>query len=298
MARLRSGTYHFKHALRNIFSNSLIHAVSMGTITISVLLIGAFMLFYVNISTWIVQWGQSLSMSVYLEDGIDEVTKGGIEAVLKDLPHAAIKGFVSKEKAMMEMRDALGVQAGLLDGLTENPFPASFEIMFDNKDRDAAAAQKLKDRLEEIKGVNEVQYSEQWVERFEGVIYMLKLAGLIIGGLLCIAVLFIVTNTIKLTIYSRRDEIEILKIVGATDGYVKMPYLIEGGLQGLVGGGIALLILLSLYLFFSLRTGQILGLPVMNIVFLKGAHVGLILVLSLFLGLTGSFIALGRFFRS
>ena len=298
MTRLRSGTYHFRHALRNIFSNSLIHAVSMGTITISVLLIGAFMLFYVNVSSWVVQWGQSLSMSVYLVDDIDEVTKGGIEAVLKELPHATIQDFVSKEKAMMEMRDALGVQAGLLDGLTVNPFPASFEIMFDSKGRDETAPQKLKERLEEIEGIAEVQYSEQWVERFEGVIDMLKLAGLIIGGLLCIAVLFIVTNTIKLTIYSRQDEIEIMKIVGATDGFVKMPYLMEGGLQGLVGGCIALLILFSLYLLFSLRTEGILGLPVMNIVFLKGAHVGLILILSLFLGLTGSFIALGRFFRS
>ncbi len=298
MALLRRWTYHFKHALQNTFSNSLIHAVSLGTITISVLLIGAFVLFYVNVSTWFVQWGQSLSMSVYLADDIDEVTKGGVEAVLKDLPHAALKGFVSKEKAMMEMRDALGVQAGLLDGLTENPFPASFEIVFNQKTRDTVAAKNLKARLEGLEGVDEVQYSEQWVERFEGVIDMLKLVGLIIGGLLCIAVLFIVTNTIKLTIYSRKDEIEILKIVGATDGYVKMPYLIEGGLQGLVGGCIALLSLLGLYLLFSLRAEPILGLPVMDIVFLGGPHIGLILVLSLLLGLTGSFIALGRFFSS
>lgn len=298
MAGLRNWTYHFKNALRNTFSHSLIHAVSMGTVTISVLLIGAFILCYVNVSSWIVHWGQSLSMSVYLEDEIDEITLGGIETLLQDLPHAVIKGFVSKEKAMMEMRDALGVQAGLLDGLTRNPFPASFEIVFKNKRRDVVEAQELRERLEKFEGVDEVQYSEQWVERFEGVIYLLKLVGLIIGGLLCIAVLFIVTNTIKLTIYSRQDEIEILKIVGATDRYVKMPYLIEGGLQGFAGGCIALLILFSAYFLFSLRTVQIFGLPDITIVFLSGSQIGVILALSLFLGLTGSFIALGRFFRA
>ena len=298
MTGLRSSTNHFKQALRNTFSHSLIHAVSMGTITISVLLIGAFILFYVNVSSWINHWGRSLSMSVYLEDEIDNITRGGIETVLKDLPYAEIKGFVSKEKAMVEMRDALGVQAGLLDGLTRNPFPASFEIVFKNKGRDVVEAQELKTRLEKIEGIDDVQYSEQWAERFEGMIYMLKLVGLIIGGLLCIAVLFIVTNTIKLTIYSRRDEIEILKIVGATDRYVKMPYLIEGGLQGFAGGCIALLILFSAYFLFSLRSVQIFSLPVMNIVFLSGAQIGIILVLSFFLGLTGSFIALGRFFRA
>ena len=298
MAKVRIWTYHAKHALGNVLSNRLMHTVSMGTITISILLIGAFLLFYVNVTTWVMQWGQSFSMSVYLKDGIDEVTKGGIETVLRGLPNAEIGGFVSKDKAMMEMREALGVQAGLLDGLEKNPFPASFEIIFREKKGDPIEVQNLKTRLEKLDGVEEVQYSDQWIDRFESVIYMLKLVGLIIGGLLCIAVLFIVTNTIKLTIYSRQEEIEILKIVGATDRYVKMPYLIEGCLQGLAGGMIALLVLCGLYILFSLRTVKLFGLPAVDMVFLGAPHVMFVLALGILLGLTGSFIALGRFFKS
>ena len=102
--------------------------------------------------------------------------------------------------------------------------------------------------MEKVAGVDEVQYSEQWLDQFEGLLYVLKVAGLAIGGLLCVAVLFIITNTIKLAIYSRRNEIEIYKLVGATDWYVKAPLLIEGALQGLLGALIALGILLAIAL--------------------------------------------------
>ncbi|MFZ7113499.1 MAG: permease-like cell division protein FtsX, partial [Desulfatiglandales bacterium] len=288
MGKVRTWTYHAKQALGNILGNRLMHTVSLGTMTISILLIGAFLLFYVNVTTWITQWGQSLSMSVYLKDGIDEVAKGGIEAMLRGLPNAEIQGFVSKDKAMMEMREALGVQAGLLDGLEKNPFPASFEIVFREKMEDPVEVQNLKVQLEKLEGVEEVQYSDQWIDRFESVIAILRLVGLIIGGLLCVAVLFIVANTIKLTIYSRREEIEILKIVGATDRYVKMPYLIEGLLQGLAGGLIALLVLGGLYALFSLRAVRLFGLPAMDMVFLGAQHVIFVLALSVLLGLTGS----------
>jgi cell division transport system permease protein len=112
-----------------------------------------------------------------------------------------------------------------------------------------------------------------------------------------VAVLFIITNTIKLTIYSRRDEIEIFKLVGATDWFVKMPFLIEGAIQGVLSGFITLLILFIVYSLFSLQTVHIFGLPVMDIVFLPYGYMLLLFIFSLLLGLTGSFIAVGRFFR-
>ena len=148
-----------------------------------------------------------------------------------------------------------------------------------------------------MEGVDEVQYSEQWLERFEGLIYMLKLVGFIIGGLLCVAVLFIITNTIKLTIYSRRDEMEIFKLVGATDWFVKIPFLLEGVIQGVLSGLFALCIIFVVYAVFSLKTVHVFGLPVMDIVFLPVGYVCFLFFFSIFLGLTGSFIAVGRFFR-
>lgn len=297
MMKLRICTYYFKYALENISNNRVIHLISMGTISIALLLLGAFILVFVNINNWMTEWGQSLSMSVYIVDGVDGERKKEIESILKNLPGAEIKRFVSKEEAEADLVKALGDQAGLLDGITTNPLPASFEIVFKDINRGQLDPKKIKKDLEDVEGVDEVQYSEQWLERFEGLIYVLKLVGLVVGGLLCLAVLFIVTNTIKLTIYSRRDEMEIFKLVGATDWFVKIPFLLEGVIQGVVSGILALFILFGVYALFSIKTAHIFGFPVMDVVFLPGGYAVFLFFFSVFLGLTGSFIAVGRFFR-
>jgi len=294
---LRIWLYYFKNAFINIMNNRLIHVISMGTITVSMLLLGSFMLLSINLENWIKEWGGNLSMSVYLRDGIDEKVKGDIEKQLLNIKGAKIKGFISKDQAMMQLKESLGSQAGLLSGLKNNPLPSSFELIFEDTDDYRVDPDKITASLEKMEGVDEVQYSEQWVERFRGVIFVFKVASLIIGGLLCVAVLFIITNTIKLTIYSRRDEIEIYKLVGATDWFVKIPFLIEGAIQGIISGLIAYLVLLSAYLFFSTKTIQILDLPVIDIVFLTNKYAISLILLSLLLGLMGGFIAIGRFFK-
>jgi cell division transport system permease protein len=123
------------------------------------------------------------------------------------------------------------------------------------------------------------------------------MAGLSIAGLLSVAVLFNITNTIKLAIYSRRNEIEIYKLVGATDWYVKAPLLIEGALQGALGALIALVILSAVHFALSFKAIQIFGLPFLDFVFLSYTHAFGVFLLGLVLGLLGSFIAIGRFFR-
>jgi len=271
--------------------------ISMGTITISILLLGSLILLSVNINNWIKEWGESLSMSVYLEDGIDEKAKKRIESTLIHLKGAEIKGFISKEQAMVLLKKGLGDQTGLLDGLKENPLPASFEVVFKEVRNHQIDPKKIKKSLEKIKGVNEVQYSEQWTERIKGLMHVVKLLGFVIGCLFCIGVLFITTNTIKLTIYSRRNEVEIFKLVGATDWFIKIPFLIEGALQGIFSGLIALLILFGVYSLFAMKTVHLFGLPALNIIFLPNEYTISIILLSLILGLLGGFIAIGRFFN-
>ena len=295
--RLRTWIYFFKYAFINIVNNRLIHMISMGTITISMILFGSLILLSLNVNSWIEEWGESLSMSVYLKDGIDEKTKKRIESVLMNLKGAEMKGFVSKEQAMIFLKEGLGDQAGLLDGLKKNPLPASFELVFKDVRVHQIDPKKIKKSLEKIAGVNEVQYSEQWTERIKGLMHVVKLLGFVIGCIFCIGVLFITTNTIKLTIYSRRDEVEIFKLVGATDWFIKIPFLIEGAIQGILSGLVALLILFGIYSLFSIKTVHLFGLPALNIVFLPSEYTISIILLSLILGLFGGFIAIGRFFN-
>jgi cell division transport system permease protein len=269
----------------------------MGTITLTMLLFGSFMLLSHNLNNWIKEWGESISMSVYLEDGIAEKKKQEIEDTIKQLKGAELKGFISKTQAMIQLKQGLGEQAGLLDGLADNPLPSSFEIIFKNAKENRVDPKAIKTSLEKMDGVEEVQYSEQWAERFKGLLDILKIVGFIVGAFLGIAVLFITTNTIKLAIYSRRDEIEISKLVGATDWFVKIPFLFEGIIQGIISSVSALLILFLVYFLFSVKSVYLFGLPVLDFVFLSQRHALLIIGFGVSLGLVGGFIAVGRFFK-
>jgi cell division transport system permease protein len=288
--------YFLRQALMNMRRNLTVHILSLGTIVASLLILGAFLLLFGNLNNWLRQWGSALSMSVYLKDGISAYKRDKIDSFIRSLPGAQIRRFISKEEAMDDLKAALGEEAGFLERLAHNPLPASYEVVFENKGTDDIHPEKIKGQLEALDGVEEVQHSRQWLKRLEGFFYIVRLIGYIIGGLLCLCVVFIVTNTIKLTIYSRRDEIEILKLVGATDWFVKLPFLLEGMIQGILGGGMAILALFLGYLAFSSKDIYLIGPAPLEFVFLPVEYMVLAFSLSMVLGIIGSFIAIGRFF--
>ena len=290
--------YFFKQAFSNILNNRMIHFIGLGTMVVSMLIFAAFLMLFVNLNTWIYGWGQSLSMSVYLKDGIDEAKKNKIAIAIGEFPCLTIKHFVPKEKALEDLKEALGSEFGILEGLTRNPLPASFELEIKQIESPQTDPQRLKTMLEGIDGVEEVQYSEDWLKQSKGLMDMVSFAGMILGGLLCTCIIFIVTNTIRLTIYSRKHEIEIKKLVGATDWFVKAPFLLEGIIQGILSGILAILIMFLVHFFLSAKKIQILGFVALNFVFLPTEYVILIFMTSVILGLAGSLIAIGRFISS
>ena len=275
--------------------NRVGYVLGVGTMIVSILIFGAFLLLFVNLNSWLQGWGHSMSVCVYLKDGISDAGRDKIACLIGSMPTAEIKRFISKEMALRDLRGFLGKKAGLLEGLSDNPLPASFEVTLKEMEGQKTDPQVIKQELEKLEGVEEVQYSEEWVKRFEGLMNIVRLIGFIIAGLLCMGVVFIVTNTIKLNIYSRREEIEILKLVGATDWFVKIPFLLEGMIQGILSGILALMILFSGYLFLSTEKMHFLGLGFLDFVFLPDGYALSIFLTSVSLGLVGSFIAVGRF---
>ena len=294
--RVRLLPYFIKQALSNIINNRVVHAIGLGTMVVSLLIFGTFLLLFVNLNAWIQGWGHSMAMSVYLKDDINEARRAMIVSFINSLPEAEIKRFISKEVALRDLRNTLGSQAGVLEGLSDNPLPASFELIFKDIEGTRVNLKGIKQTLENMDDVQEVQYSEEWVHRFEGLMNIIRLVGFVIGGLLCMGILFIVTNTIKLTIYSRREEIEILKMVGATDWFVKTPYLLEGIIQGILSGVFALFILYLGYFILSTKKIQLLGLAGLEFTFIPYEYALSIVLVSVLLGLLGCFIAVGRFF--
>ncbi|MDY6881792.1 MAG: permease-like cell division protein FtsX [Desulfatiglans sp.] len=289
--------YLIKQAFANIKNNGLVHLIGLGTMVVSLLIFGTFLLLFVNLNAWIEGWGDSVSMSIYLEDGADDRAVEKIATYIESLPSARIKNRISKREALEELRKSLGSQAGLLEGLSRNPLPASLEVVFEDVEGRTIEFKSVKQELEKMEGVEEAQYSEEWLRRFEGLINIVKLVGYVVGGLLCVGVLFIVTNTIKLTIYSRKEEIKILKLVGATDLFVKIPFLLEGMFHGIVSGVSSVLALFLGYLLVSGKKIQILDLPFLDVIFIPGEYVFAMILISVALGLVGSFVAVGSFFE-
>ena len=295
--KLRLLIYYFRQALTNILNNRVVHGIGLSTMVISLLLLGMFLYLFVNLNSWIHGLGHSLTMSVYLQDKISDKAKENIAFYIKEMPGAEIKRYISKEEAFRDLRRLLGNQAGLIDCLSINPLPASFEIFIAKVTGKKADPEVIKRSLEKKEGVKEVQYSEEWLKRLKDLIDMVRFFGFIIGGFLCMAVIFVVANTIKLTIYSRKDEVEILKLVGATDWFVKMPFLLEGLLQGILGGALSLLILFFGQFFFFSKEMHFLGFAVLKFSFLPPEYIFAIITISMLVGLIGSLIALSSFFK-
>ncbi len=294
--RLGMSSYYFRQAARNMTQNRLVHALCMGTMVISMLILGGFCLVFVNVSAWIQGWDETWSMSIYLRDDVTGDQRDALASYLNHLPSAEIKRFISKDAALREFKRILGPQASLLDGLEANPLPASFEVAFKKEATKSEDFYLVKNEIERMAGVEEVQYSEEWLGRFESFIHMARVLGFVAGGLLCVGVLFIISNTIKLTIYSRREEIEVMKMVGATDWFIRMPFLVEGLLQGMISGALSIAVLFLFYYGLTIKKAQWFGFAGLGVDFLPLEYTLYIVILCMMLGLFGSFVAIGRFF--
>ena len=241
-------------------------------------------------------WGHTFSMTVYLQDGISDFKRDKVDSFIRELPGAEISKYISKKQAMADLKSALGEEAVLLDRLSRNPLPASYEVIIEGEgDGFDRKIQKIIGNLGKLDGVEEVQFNQEWLNRLDPLIKNMALAGFVIGVVLCLGVLFIVMNTIKLVIYARKDEIEVQKLIGATNWFVKKQFVFEGAAIGAAGGIGALLILLLGYLIFAAKKIHFLGIITLDFIFLPVEHIFLLLFIGIALGVAGSFIAVSRF---
>ena len=289
--------YFLRKALENIWTNRFLSLVTLSTIAISMLILGLFSLIYLNVQQSLHQMGGELQITAYLQETISSEQAEVLRSKVADWPEVEGITYISKEQALARFRSQLREYAGILEGLKENPLPASLELTLMPQYGRSGNIKELSTRLGRLPGVAEVQYGRKWMAKLRVFIEVMKLVGITVGGLLLIATIFVISNTIKLTFYSRREELEIMRLVGATDFFIKAPFLIEGLLHGLGGallaaGGLSLLILfLFSHLDLPLRLAVMAGsLP-------TGQLVAGFLGLGLLLGVLGSMVSLRRFLR-
>ena len=284
-------------ALLNIRQNAFINLVTVVTIALALLILSLFLLVLVNLEGAAQEWSRQVQVSVYLDKEPSSQELIDLKSRISALPGADSVLYVSKNDALKRFRARLKGQESLLEGVTADTLPASLEITLKRGSRTSEALEVFVGRLRKISGIGDIQYGEEWVRRLTTFMQFARLIVTLLSGFLLIAVLFIVSNTIKLTIYSRRDELELLSLVGATRLFIKGPFLIEGILQGFVGAVVALVLLAATYFLFLYNAGDFLrfGPTSSGLTFLPASYLAGILVGGIILGFLGSLTSLKRF---
>jgi cell division transport system permease protein len=187
----------------------------------------------------------------------------------------------------------------ILDNLDVNPLPASFELKLKKNFRNYNKIKALANNISKLKGVESLEFGEGWLERVETIVFFLKLIATAVGGMICMGIVFIVSNSIKLSLYARKDEIEIMQLVGANDWFIKGPFIIEGMLQGFLG------VILSLAILFGFCKALIAGLQsssffigFQSFLFIPPMVVFYMILSGILIGCVGSFISLGKFLNN
>ncbi len=224
---------------------------SIATIGVSFLIIGIFLILVLQFNAVVAEWREQFQLSVFLDD---KVTPMQLEILEKRIQsEAAVKSvtFITKEQALANFRRELKGQESLLEGLGDNPLPASFQLKIREGSQSPAVLERLSAFLGRLEGVEDIQYGHEWIERVSNAARTMKLLGLIIGSVLTLGSALIVSNTIRLAVYARAAEIEIMRFVGATKAYIRAPFLVEGMLQGSLGALLALGLLFAAYRFVA-----------------------------------------------
>jgi len=289
--------YLLREAVANVLTNRTTTLVAVGTTAFTFACVGVFLLLYVNLRTMASSLEQDIQVMVYLQDDLTEQARNDIEQQLKVDRAIGSLTFVSKERALADFQAQFPSESRLLQGLGQNPLPASFVVTLVAESRSSDAMRRWANRTQLIPGVSQVQYSQEWVEALAGIVRYIELAAIIVGVILSAASVTIIANTIRLALYSRREEIEILGLIGASTTFIRVPYLLEGAALGLCGSALSLVILKAGFELFRHQihsATRFLGVDALLTFFSFDMCLVLMLV-GLFLGCAGSFLSLLRF---
>jgi len=288
--------YFTRKAIANLRSNRLVTLITVCTITLALLIISLFMLFYVNMEGTIDQWSRKVAVTVYFDTEPLPQELSLLKSRITALPGTEAVQFVSRGEALKIFRSRLKGQESLLEGIAEDILPSSFEITLKKEFRSTDSINLYVGRLKQVQGIGEVQYGEEWVNKFLTFFQFIRILGLMIATFLILTVLFIVSNTIKLTVLARQDELEILALVGATPFFIKAPFLIEGMLQGAVGSLLAVGMLTAGYYAMLANAANFLSFNPADtgLIFLPPPYIAMLIIGGILLGFIGSLVSLKK----
>jgi cell division transport system permease protein len=275
---MRALQYFFTEALASLWRSRGAAVLAIATIAAGLFVLGVFLLLNANVQRVVDRWSESAELSVFLADDAAAEQLKAIDELVAGSGLSGERAYVSKDEALTRFRMDFPDLAQTATALASNPLPASFDVRLRPEARDApAAVDGLVTSLAGMPGVVDVRYDRDWLARLNTVVRGARIAGAVIVGLLGIAAAMTVANVVRLAAAARRDEIEIMQLVGAPFAYVRGPFLAEGILQGGIGAALALAGLAALYAFVRMRfAGDLvfLSVPFAGILLLGGMAVG------------------------
>jgi cell division transport system permease protein len=245
---MRALRYALDEAVASLWRGRQSGILSTATIAVALFVLGGFLLATSNLQRLGEEWGRSAEMSVYLADDITPVDRTAVESLLA--PGSLVAGFqyVSKSDALQRFKATFADLADAVDAVEGNPLPASYEVRLLAEPGVQEAIAALAARLEQASGVADVRYDRQWLDRLLTAVRLIRGVGLTLGAVLTIAAALTVANVVRLALWARRDEIEIMQLVGAPQAYIRGPFIMEGVLQGGIGAALALAALAAAFL--------------------------------------------------
>lgn len=292
-------SYFFRRTLLSMRQTPLLCSATISTVAVALMLLAFFGLIVMNIQNLAREWSRDIQVVVYIDQvPSQEKLKEWIDQI-EHYPNVEKVHYVSQQQAFERFRKRLGQNADLLDGLMPEILPAALEVSLSEQARSRAGTEQLVKLLKSNNDFHKFRYGQEWLQRYDAFIFLLRLTGTMAGGFLIFATLFIISNTIKLTIYARREELEIMGLIGATPMFIKAPFMAEGALQGAIGALLALGGCHLLYYFFLKKglTALLTTTAAANIHFLPLSYQLGMVLLGLLLGFVASLLPLRKFVR-
>jgi cell division transport system permease protein len=285
----------------NIKSNLQVFLVSVATITVAFSILGLFLVIFFNLNSFLTTWSEQVQLVVYLEDDITDKEKQALEQLVSANNDVESMTFVPREAAWANFKNTFSsTKSDFIEDLKFNPLPSSYNLKFKPLSDRFEKIRNFSDLLKGRQGVESLEYGETWLGAFEKFMLFIRIFLWAVGGLLALGLVLIISNTIKLSFYARQEEIELMLLIGATPNFVRVPFMLEGMLQGLLGGIFALALIKFLQLYIKIQfQGSLQSIARgMEFQFISQPLILGLLASTLFIGWLGSFIAIQKFLSS
>ncbi len=254
------------------------------------------MVLYVNLDSLLATWSRQVQIIVYLNDDLKKPQLKKLEALFAGNSEVSSVEYVSRQAAWEKFKNTFSAETEFLETLAFNPLPASYNLRFKPGPRRVENIRRFAEELRERPEVESLEYGEKWISRFEKFMVFLKVFLLAIGGLLGLGLIFIISNTIRLSALSRKNEIELMLMIGATHRYIKTPFLLEGVLQGAAGAVLALLAAKGVHAYMSFQFSDSIAKIARDADFLFIGPSGILILFgsSVAVGWLGSYISISK----